>query len=119
MIEHVLFDDGQVMLGECYRVLKPGGVSRVVTPDAQFMIGLYNDPDETLHKKYIEAVSKSRLKHDELHNATSIVNSHYRDWGHLYIYDTPVMADALTKLGFCDLHKCEIRESRYSDLCDF
>jgi len=32
MIEHVSFDDGLNMLSECYRILKPHGVLRVVTP---------------------------------------------------------------------------------------
>ena len=35
MFEHVLPMDGAAFLKESYRILKPGGVLRVVTPDLE------------------------------------------------------------------------------------
>jgi predicted SAM-dependent methyltransferase len=116
MIEHLLFDQGQAMLRECLRVLKPGGVLRIVTPDAAFLIKLYVNPDTAQHKHYIEAVSKSRLRHGEPPNPTSVINSYYRDWGHLYIYDPPTMHDALAKTGFSDIYQGEVSESKHPEL---
>ena len=43
MIEHLTFREGMAMLGECHRVLAPGGKVRVTAPDLAFLIDLYLD----------------------------------------------------------------------------
>lgn len=43
MIEHLTFREGMAMLGECRRVLAPGGKVRVTAPDLAFLIDLYLD----------------------------------------------------------------------------
>ena len=40
MIEHLKYSDGQNMLKESFRVLKPKGKIRISTPDLQFLIDL-------------------------------------------------------------------------------
>ena len=35
VLEHLTKDDGKKLLAECFRVLKPGGVARVVVPDLE------------------------------------------------------------------------------------
>lgn len=41
VLEHLAPDDGTAMIRECYRVLKPGGVLRVVVPDLEQIARLY------------------------------------------------------------------------------
>ena len=41
MIEHLTFREGMAMLGECHRVLAPGGKVRVTAPDLAFLVDLY------------------------------------------------------------------------------
>ena len=41
VIEHLPFDAGAIMLGECFRVLAPGGKMRVATPDLAFLTALH------------------------------------------------------------------------------
>jgi len=41
VLEHLEPDAGRVLLGECLRVLKPGGVVRVVVPDLEQIANLY------------------------------------------------------------------------------
>jgi predicted SAM-dependent methyltransferase len=48
VLEHFPRDHGQVFLGECFRVLKPGGVLRVVVPDL-----------ECLARDYLEALDRA------------------------------------------------------------
>ena len=43
MIEHVTYQNGKRMILECYRVLKPGGLLRISTPDLSFLVDLYKD----------------------------------------------------------------------------
>jgi len=41
LLEHFSKESATVFLGECYRVLKPGGVIRVVVPDLEAIVRLY------------------------------------------------------------------------------
>jgi len=41
VLEHLLKDDGAVLIRECFRVLQPGGLIRVVVPDLESMARLY------------------------------------------------------------------------------
>jgi SAM-dependent methyltransferase len=60
MIEHIPYTAGQVMLEECYRVLKPGGTIRVSTPDLNFVVGLYQGEKSDLQKAYIKWLRRAR-----------------------------------------------------------
>jgi predicted SAM-dependent methyltransferase len=116
MIEHIPYAGGQVMLHECFRVLKPGGVLRVVTPDVKFLIGLYQDRENKLNQDYVRWNAELFLGKSAPHNPTSVINNYYRDWGHRYIYDVPVMRDALEKNGFTELTMGQIGKSAHPEL---
>lgn len=38
VIEHISLDAGRQLLAECYRVLEPGGVLRITTPDPEYFV---------------------------------------------------------------------------------
>lgn len=40
-LEHLYWDDGKALVKECFRVLRPGGILRVVVPDLRSVIGGY------------------------------------------------------------------------------
>src|SRR5262245_5010551 len=46
LIEHISWNDGAAMLRECHRVLKPGGIIRIATPDLAVLLDLCA-PDNT------------------------------------------------------------------------
>lgn len=60
VLEHFPKEKAQLFLGECYRVLKPGGVLRVVVPDLENIVGEYKrlldeslkDPNEMSDANY-------------------------------------------------------------------
>jgi predicted SAM-dependent methyltransferase len=59
VLEHLKTEQGRALLAECYRVLKPGGVLRVVVPDLERIAALYLqmhraawDGDETAKENY-------------------------------------------------------------------
>lgn len=62
ILEHLSRVDGQTLMQECYRVLKPGGVIRVVVPDLAYSCRLYlqcldevrNDPQSTMAREHYE-----------------------------------------------------------------
>lgn len=41
VLEHLTPEQGEALIGECYRVLKPGGVLRVVVPDLEQISRIY------------------------------------------------------------------------------
>ena len=45
VFEHLFMDEVEKLIGECYRVLKPSGICRVVVPDLEKIIALYNPED--------------------------------------------------------------------------
>jgi len=115
MIEHVPYAAGRAMLSECFRVLKPGGVLRLVTPDLKFLIALCQDPSP-VRESYVKWSSENFLNPGVPHHAISVVNNFFYSWGHCYIYDTQTMKDLLSEIGFVELTDCRIGQSRHVDL---
>jgi SAM-dependent methyltransferase len=41
MLEHLSYQDGTLFIRECLRVLKPGGIMRILVPDLELWINAY------------------------------------------------------------------------------
>ena len=95
-LEHITFEQVQKVLTEFYRLLKPQGNVRIIVPDAELYINLYNRSrnGETVQFPYTEKENK-----DDFSPIMSI-NSVFRDHGHLYAYDFDCLALMLKKAGF-------------------
>ncbi len=101
MIEHVPFRGGENMLRESFRVLKPGGKIRIVTPDFDFLLALRSEPHKDVHRAYM-AWAKETFG---LSSASPmlVINNYVRDWGHVFIYDRDCMQRLLEGCGFADV----------------
>ncbi len=119
-IEHIPLEAGERMLAECFRVLRPGGVVRIATPDLQRMAALAGaelDDDQRHYVAYI-----SRLLGLPAPDATRVINSMFRafgpdaDTGHQFIYSYDFLADRLRAAGFADVRRCELGESTHDGL---
>lgn len=75
VLEHFTRQEALVFLRECFRVLKPGGVMRVVVPDLEAIVRLY-----------LEALEKARSGDKDWEN-------HY-DWLVLELYDQTIRAQS-------------------------
>ena len=107
MIEHIPFGGAQVMLRECYRVLKKGGCLRVTTPDLAFLIDLYGAGHSELQERYMSWAGE-KLPDDA---PGHVINNFVRNWGHLFIYDERTLGDALRDAGFAEVERCELNLS--------
>jgi len=87
MFEHILPMDGSAFIREAYRVLRPGGVLRITTPDlAKYLYGYVNrksDPFLQNHAKRFPPMGKL----GEPYTAASVVNNIFRNYEHRWIYD--------------------------------
>lgn len=113
LFEHLTYNQGLNMLKESYRILKPGGVIRIATPDLQFLVGLYQNPEKPVHKQYIVFSAKQGgLPAD----AVYVINRFHTTWGHQIIYDKKTLSALLEQVGFKNVRFCEVGESQYMAL---
>jgi SAM-dependent methyltransferase len=103
MIEHLPFTSGMHMLRECHRVLKPGGVVRIATPDLRRLARLYDDPPSPAQKAYRDAIC-NHARHTYGSDEPGVVINHmYQYEGHDFIYDSGTLGEGLRKAGFVDI----------------
>lgn len=107
VIEHLPFGAGAVMLGECFRVLAPGGKIRVATPDLAFLTALHGGERTELRERYL-AWASAGLPGGE---AGFVIDDFIRGWGHRFIYDEPILRGALARAGFPDATRRGLNES--------
>ncbi len=50
MIEHTPYPQGFLMLSECYRILREGGIIRIITTNLAFLIDLYKNDKSDVQK---------------------------------------------------------------------
>jgi predicted SAM-dependent methyltransferase len=110
-IEHILYPDGVLMLRECFRVLKPGGVLRIATPDLERILGLYAAEKTDVQQRYIRFVTDSFIPETSDYAACFVVNQDMRGWDHKFIYDFATLAQEMHRAGFVDVSRHEAGES--------
>ena len=95
VVEHVPVPAGREMLAECLRILKPGGVLRVTTPD-------------------LDAFTAS---FDGTQAATDAINNIFYEHEHRHIYSRGELRAALEAAGFASIVPSAFRDkaARYGD----
>jgi predicted SAM-dependent methyltransferase len=116
MIEHIPYGDGQKMLAECCRVLKPSGTIRISTPNLDFLIDLARPDKSDLQRAYIKWSSYSFVAGAPEDNETFVINNFVRNWGHTFIYDKRTLHQAMTSAGFAQTTSCDLQESQHAAL---
>ena len=102
VLEHFGQEDGERLAGEARRLLRPGGVFRVIVPDAEHVLRLYLDaPDELVAARNDRGGG----------TAMEMVNSYFRQrYEHQFMYDWPTLAQTLRRAGFADVRRSRFRE---------
>ncbi len=111
MIEHVPYSAGAAMISECFRVLKPGGRIRLVTPDLAFLIDLVRPQPSPIQQEYLSWSTQRFIPWAPQVAPAFVINSFVRNWGHQFIYDEAALRTALERAGFARVVRAELNSS--------
>jgi predicted SAM-dependent methyltransferase len=115
VIEHVSERAGERALHELHRVLRPGGVLRLTTPDLRKIIDIYEDRNPVVtradYSRFLQELTGGPYE-----RACQVFNAYTRLWGHQYIYDEEDLTAKLHAAGFGAVDRQEPGESSHAAL---
>ena len=110
-IDQLTLEKAAAFLRECHRILAPGGVLRVLTPDMGRLAQLYLDDPERLKTLWKRHVGVPLL----LDTAGEVFNLGMRFAGHTFLYDEETFRALAARCGF-DARRVEYRQSEVPEL---
>lgn len=116
LIEHLSQTDGLFMLRECFRVLKKEGTIRIATPDLNTILNLYSKQKENFGKDYIKWSIDTFTQKLTGYNPVTVINTLFRNWGHVYLYDYTALSETLKGIGFIQTEQVEYGKSKNAEL---
>ena len=120
--EHFTLDDGYRMAQEWSRLLRPGGVVRVVTPDlekeAKIYLGdLIPAPAEVYDRHKRRWLTSRHTKETKRFLTPAMLfNFGMRLDGHQFIYDFSTLEKQLEAVGLINITRCQFGYSEHPDL---
>jgi predicted SAM-dependent methyltransferase len=116
MIEHIPHAQARAMVGECLRVLRPGGVLRLVTPNLAFLTSLLESDLTPFQNAYLDySVRQYAIQHGS-GSGVHVFNHFMRAWGHQFIYDQASLNRLVAEAGFVDVTPGSLSDSRHARL---
>ncbi|HXJ69851.1 MAG TPA: methyltransferase domain-containing protein [Verrucomicrobiae bacterium] len=113
VIEHVPFKAGRTFLRECFRVLEPGGVVRILFPDCErFLPALAGFGDQEPHE-YLDFLKRIGQPH---RNALDVMRYILCESGHQSAWTCAVGVGALHAAGFQRIDLQKYAESSHGQL---
>lgn len=110
-IDQLELEGAEAFLRECHRILKPGGVIRILTPDVEKLCRMYVNEPEALKTLWHDHVGVP-LKFG---TAAEIVNVGMRFAGHTFLYDEETFNALANACGF-EARRVGYRESEHAEL---
>lgn len=116
MIEHIPYGGAMQMVGECFRVLRPGGTIRIVTPNLAFLQTLAGEPLAPGLQAYVEYSRREHRIGGAEVGGVHVFNHFMRAWGHQFIYDTVTLRQLLHNAGFTSVVERSLIDSPHPHL---
>jgi predicted SAM-dependent methyltransferase len=110
-IGQLTLDEADAFFRECHRVLKPGGVLRLLTPDLRLLLDMYVNADLRLRELWEREVGiplKTRTLGEVVNLAITFAN-------HKFFYDEETLRALMEPIGFA-LDRVSCQQSAYPPL---
>jgi predicted SAM-dependent methyltransferase len=119
--EHIDYaEEAPYFLTECCRVLEPGGVIRIVIPDAEKYMRAYcaDGWDEMTRVRPLKADHSDVHYGSKFQTKMEVVNAVFRQYfEHKYAYDYATLEFLLKRYGFAEVYKMSFGKSLKPELC--
>lgn len=122
VFEHLNIHGQLNYLYEARRILKPGGVIRIATPNIERIIGLFKKGRNEVENDYLNWNYTTFLKDVNLilkdinHKEVYVVNNFFRDWGHQLIHSPESINHLIELTGYSDIQRKNVMDSNYAAL---
>lgn len=111
-LEHISYpDEAGKLMRECYRILQPGGVIRIIVPGIEKIIRAYAEDDQaffeiqaSLHPEWCT----TKLDH--------LMYALQQDGEHQYGYDYETLHKLLTTAGFSNIYRSDYNQSEFENM---
>lgn len=109
LFEHLSLQAAMLLFAECRRVLASDGVMRIAMPDLADLAHGYNE-------RWREHEWVRLPEYGWIDSGPRMLNTAFRAWGHIYLYDFQELQMRLTQAGFTQVTRCEVGRSSHEAL---
>jgi predicted SAM-dependent methyltransferase len=107
--EHFTWDDSLIVAKECFRVLQPQGVVRIVVPDLGLIVREYlQDQDLLASHRFLGRLLLGHTLHDVIHPGAH----------HSQMFDERSLIHLLRQAGFAQIEASRFMHSRIPDIAE-
>ncbi|PYC78840.1 hypothetical protein C7C46_15085 [Streptomyces tateyamensis] len=120
LIEHIPLPVAVGWLREVRRVLRPGGVLRLTTPDLARYIAGYADPAGGFFARHRRRLRLMRVGPPMPERPAFMLNQIFYHYGHRWIYDEAELRHVLGEAGFAAdrMRRCSFQQGARTDLAE-
>jgi ubiquinone/menaquinone biosynthesis C-methylase UbiE len=128
VLEHLYRNEAQQLLSESFRVLRPGGIVRIIVPDLETIVQEYNgqQPFGTLSPQDLAKPAADRLNERLLMRSSASPRRTlywlYDSWNdfhsHKWMYDLTSLTHLMRSAGFVDLQRKTAGESAIENIAE-
>jgi predicted SAM-dependent methyltransferase len=109
LMEHLTVEEGRACLRDWFRLLRPGGVLRIATPDLAYVVERYQG--EWRDQAWLQLPEYAFIQ-----TRAEMVNVAMRWWGHHFLYDGEELERRMREAGFTTVRRCNLGASTVPEL---
>lgn len=117
VLEHLSLADLRRALANCHRMLRPGGVFRLVLPDLEFLISEYvRSTSSSRAETFIRSTLMGTERRDQ--SVRGLLECFLGNTRHLWLWDYSGLAHELAAVGFQHIRRASIGDSPHLEFAE-